>query len=125
MRENHVGFMKEDGIELSMALTREDELEYSSDENGDPYKTLQDLYKGMKGDGGETITIAGCEGFRVGPIEDDRYIDAGFVLKNGFYYISMNTDYNAVLPGNNSATSFSEEDIKAFDAFLGSIKPGE
>ena len=125
VRENHVGFMKEDGIELSMALTREDELEYSSDENGDPYKTLQDLYKGMKGDGGETITIAGCEGFRVGPIEDDRYIDAGFVLKNGFYYISMNTDYNAVLPGNNSATSFSEEDIKAFDAFLGSIKPGE
>ena len=125
VRENHVGFKKDDGIELSVSLTNEDELEYSADENGMPYKSLKDMYNGMKGDGGGSVTIAGVEGFRGDSTEEVRFLDAGFVLNNGFYYVSMNADYNSVLPTNDSVIALSEEDIKAFDAFLESMRPRE
>ena len=125
VRDNHVGFKKDDGIELSVSLTNEDELEYSADENGMPYKSLKDMYNGMKGDGGESVTTAGVEGFRGDSAEEVRFLDAGFVLNNGFYYVSMNADYNSVLPTNDSVIALSEEDIKVFDAFLESMKPRE
>ena len=115
-------------VELSINLTKEEDLQYYTDENGNVPESLEEEYKNdtQYNEDEDKATIAGFDGYmQVYPYEDDTYYDVSaiFLGKEGIYNIMMSTaawDDDGEIK--DDAESLSKEDIEAFKTFVSGLK---
>ncbi len=116
---------KERGISLNLSYISEENLSSTSDENNNPYKSLQDYYDSVNYDGSEAATIAGCDGYlNIFPDEDDQYYscDAGFMTDDAVYTIDYSTDAYDENGLKEDAVPLTDDDIATFKSFIESIQ---
>ena len=128
--KDYIDFKKDgsDNISLSINMTREEDLKYYTDENGNVPESLEAQFASSTeyADENDKTTIAGFDGVVWKyPGENDKMYDcsAEFLADDAIYniYLSSNAYDNEgnIKP---DAEELTEEDIAAFDSFVASLK---